>query len=142
MPEVTWTVSGATIVVVLGWVTTGGFQTFRLGGIVAGARSELAQLRRELDDLRSSHASSVKEREQYQGAASAATQLVREQLVGAIQEVAKSYATKEELRSLETRMDKGMDRVVDRLEQLSNRLETIGDAIIKSLSIRSPGKGN
>lgn len=46
---------------------------------------------------------------------------------------AKTYATKSELISLEERTGKGMDRIVDRLESISGRLETIGDSIMKAL---------
>ena len=46
---------------------------------------------------------------------------------------AKTYATKSELISLEERTGKGMDRIADRLEGISGRLETIGDSIMKAL---------
>jgi hypothetical protein len=41
------------------------------------------------------------------------------------------------MQELERRSNQGMDRIVDRLEQISTRLETIGDAIIKTLATRS-----
>lgn len=52
------------------------------------------------------------------------------------EEVAKTYSTKQELADTERRTNVGMDRIVQRLEQISGRLETIGDAIIKTLATR------
>jgi hypothetical protein len=47
---------------------------------------------------------------------------------------AKTFATKLEVAALEERTNRGMDRIVDRLEQISTRLESIGDHILKALT--------
>jgi len=77
-----------------------------------------------------------KEKEAFQVAINAGVTALRGQQAEFREEVAKSYATKGEMQELERRTNQGMDRIVDRLEQISTRLETIGDAIIKTLAAR------
>ena len=70
------------------------------------------------------------------GALTASGALLREQFSETSRRAAETYATKVELAALEDRTNKGMDRIVDRLEQISGRLEVIGDMIVKSLAER------
>lgn len=77
-----------------------------------------------------------KERDQFQIAVNAALEAHRGQLSEFREGVAMVYATKREMEELERRTNQGMDRIVDRLEQINSRLETIGDAIIKTLATR------
>lgn len=70
------------------------------------------------------------------GALTANVSLMREQFSENSRRAAEVFATKAELGALEERTNKGMDRIVDRLEQISGRLEAIGDMIVKSLAER------
>lgn len=74
-----------------------------------------------------------KEREVFQISVNAGLEMSRSNLSDFQRSAAERFATKNEMLALEDRTNKGMDRIVDRLEQISVRLESIGDTINKSL---------
>jgi hypothetical protein len=96
------------------------------------------ELESELNGLLKSRAdyreTDRKEREAFQVSVNAGLDMSRASLSDFQRTAAERFATKGELVALEDRTNKGMDRIVDRLEQISGRLETIGDAIIKTLA--------
>lgn len=89
------------------------------------------ELRAWVSSLRES---ARQEREAFQVSVNAGINMIRGELTDFQRLCAERYATKVDMKALEDRTDKGMDRIVDRLEQISGRLETIGDAIIKTLA--------
>lgn len=74
-----------------------------------------------------------KEREAFYISVNAGLEMSRGNLSEHQRLCAERFATKAEMLALEDRTNKGMDRIVDRLEQISVRLESIGDTINKSL---------
>lgn len=130
-------ITGALAIVgFVGWV-------FSLGSKTQEIRATANDIKRVEDDLNSfkrqreiERDHDRKERDAFQIAVNAGVNAVRGQHAEFREEVAKHYATKGEMQELERRTNQGMDRIVDRLEQISGRLETIGDAIIKTLAQR------
>lgn len=138
MPEgFSWTISGATIIAMLGWMSTVLIMAFRRGAAEQATSASIAQLRKDHDalvgDVRKERENDRREFDAFQVAVNAGIQVVAERHGEHRAEVAKTYATKQEMLALEERTNKGMDRIVDRLEQISGRLETIGDGIMKAL---------
>lgn len=128
-------ITGALAIVgFVGWV-------FSLGGKsheIRAAAEDVRRVEERLNTLKQNREiereHDRKERENFQVAINAGVTMLRDQHAEFREEVAKNYATKPEMQELERRTNQGMDRIVDRLEQISTRLETIGDAIIKTLA--------
>jgi hypothetical protein len=162
MEGFSWTISGATILVALGWFGTVAMFIWRRSNKEATDDAAFIQLRKDHDELHRSCAATRerheeervqvqrsrdefrervakdyegarKERDAFQLAMNAGLDAASGRLSEFKEHAAKTYATKSELISLEERTSKGMDRIVDRLEGISGRLETIGDSIMKAL---------
>jgi len=124
----------------VGWV-------FALGGKINETKASIGSLGRDIQRVEdrlnalkqnreNEREGDRKERDAFQIAVNAALDAQRGQMSEFRERVAKSYATKHEMEELERSTNQGMDRIVDRLEQISTRLENIGDAIIKTLATR------
>jgi hypothetical protein len=140
---ITWQnqVSPITVITTLGLVVSLGMWIFRVGG----KNNEIESTKKGLDDLRKkveamSDARSAereherKEREAFQVAMNAGMLATGGVIAEFKEHSARSFATKTEMAALEDRTNRGMDRIVDRLEQISGRLENIGDGILKALA--------
>jgi biopolymer transport protein ExbB/TolQ len=125
------------IVGFVGWVFSLGSKTQE----IKAAANDIKRIEERLNTFKQNREAEReldrKEREAFQVAINAGVNAMRGHHAEFREEVAKQYATKHEMQELERRTNQGMDRIVDRLEQISTRLETIGDAIIKTLATRS-----
>lgn len=77
-----------------------------------------------------------RERESFQVAVNAGTSIIRESLADFQRSAAERFATKIEVVALEERANKGMDRIVDQLDRISTRQETMNDLLVKALAER------
>lgn len=125
-------VSGATILVLVGWVMTGALQTFTLGRKVERAKGDFEQVRRELDASKTDLAAFRKDGEAHATAGAGAIALLRDQFAEHRQAISERYATRDSLDAVERRFTSSQDRIFDRLEQISGRLEALGSELIKA----------
>ena len=139
MPEVSWTVSGATLAVVFGWVLTGGFQTFRLGRYIKGAEADIAQLRKDLDSTMRQAADLKREADQYHGAHGASLSLQKDQIAEFRLVVTERYATREVVAEVERRMVGVQERLLDSIERLDTRVGQLGADLLKAIGARHTG---
>lgn len=126
--------SPVTIIALVGALVGFGGWLFRLGSRnreIDAMREDMADLKKRRGEEREADR---KEREAFQVSVNAGIDMIRGTHAEFQKTCAERFATKVELGALEDRTNKGMDRIVDRLEQISGRLETIGDAIIKTLA--------
>jgi hypothetical protein len=126
------------LISLFGWVLMLGGKINELKTIAANAVKDAQRIEERLNTFKQNRENEReidrKERENFQLAINAGVTGLRGQQAEFREEVAKNYATKAEMQELERRTNQGMDRIVDRLEQINSRLETIGDAIIKTLA--------
>lgn len=134
---ISWTISGDTILVVVGWLTTIAAFLYRRGGSERSLVASVEQLRKDHDALAKGVVTLGKEVDASVIAYNAGFREVRDRLAEHQADAARSYATKQDLIALEERTVKGMDRIVDRLDQISGRLETIGENVLKALLDRA-----
>jgi biopolymer transport protein ExbB/TolQ len=125
------------IVGFVGWVFSLGSKTQEIKAAANDIKRVEERLNTFKQNRENEREADRKEKENFQVAINAGVTMLREQQAEFREEVAKQYCTKYEMQELERRTNQGMDRIVDRLEQISTRLETIGDAIIKTLATRS-----
>jgi methyl-accepting chemotaxis protein len=140
---VTWQnqVSPITVLTTIGLLVSLGMWIFRVGGRnneIASAQKGLDDLKKKVDGLAETRATERDrdrmEREAFQVAMNAGVAATEGRMAEFKEHAAKTFATKIEVAALEERTNRGMDRIVDRLDQISTRLESIGDHILKALT--------
>lgn len=134
-------VSPVTVIsLILAAVAFGGW-IFKIGGKnneQERTQKGLEDLKQKVEAMGSTRATDRdvdrKERDAFQIAMNAGLQAHEARSAEFKEHAAKHFATKGEVAALEERTNRGMDRIVDRLEQISTRLESIGDHILKALT--------
>lgn len=133
-------VSPITVLTTIGLLVSLGMWIFRVGGRnneVERTQKSLETLQVEFKDLvrtrDASKEASRNERDAFQMAVNASMKMMEDRNSEFRAAVASAYATKKELTSLEERTSKDMDRIVGRLDQISGRLELIGDNVVTAL---------
>lgn len=133
-------VSPITIIAVIGMIVGFGGWLWRVGGKnrdFENVQEAVKELRKEFKELvttrDASKEASRNERDAFQMAVNASMKMMEDRNSEFRASVASGYATKKELGSLEERTSKDMDRIVGRLDQISGRLETIGDSVVTAL---------
>lgn len=133
-------ISFITVLTTIGMLIGFGGWLLKIGGKnrdFDDVQTAVKDLRKEFKELvttrDASKEQSRNERDAFQAAMNASLTMMESRNAEFRGSVAASYATKAELVSLEERTSKDMDRVVARLDQISGRLETIGDSVVKAL---------
>jgi methyl-accepting chemotaxis protein len=133
-------VSPITVIAIIGMIVGFGGWLLRIGGKnrdFESVQDSVKDIKKEFKDLVTerdkSRESMRNERDAFQAAMNASLTMMESRNAEFRGSVAHSYATKAELTSLEERTSKDMDRIVSRLDQISGRLETIGDSVVKAL---------
>lgn len=103
-----------------------------VGDAVKGLRQDFKELIEERDRSREKNRN---ERDFFQAGMNAGLKAMEDRNAEHRAAVAATYATKKEVQSLEERTSKDMDRVVGRLDRISERLESIGDSVVKALGV-------
>lgn len=127
------TVSGATILMFMGWAGTGAYQTFTLGRKAERAKADSEQVRRELDGSKADILGLRKDVDAQAAAGAGSVALLRDQFAEHRQSISERYATRETVDAIERRLTSSQDRILDRLDQISSRLESLGGDLVKAL---------
>lgn len=133
MEGFSWTISGATILVVLGWVSSIIALTWRRSGEEATERGKVASAHKRLDDLEKRLYGLEEEVDMRVSTLQASSTLLREQQHEFRQEVARSYITRDEVTKVEGRLHEGQSRIVDRMDRIEERIGQMQDKIIEAI---------
>lgn len=161
--EWSWVASPATIISgLVNLVLVGGFLWRRSASEATAAAAlqachdRIGALRKEFDDAKAERDRyREKWQEEYQRgrdefrrsidatvtSLGAGNALVREQIAEMQTDNARTYATKEELRTAETRLSSTLDRLNDRLDDISEQLNKLGGEILAAVRTAQIGRG-
>lgn len=131
-----WTISGATILVVAGWVISILALTWRRSGEEATEKGKTANALKRLDDLEKRLSGIEEEVDMRVSTLQASSTLLREQQHEMRQEVARSYVTREEVNKVEGRLHEGQSRIVDRMDKIEERIGQMQDKILAAIQAR------
>lgn len=134
MEGFSWTISGATILVVLGWVSSIIAMTWRRSGEEATERGKVVTAHKRLDDIEKRLGGIEEEVDMRMSALQASSTLLREQQHEMRQEVARSYITRDEVNKVEGRLHEGQSRIVDRMDKIEERIGQMQDKILAAIA--------
>jgi len=133
MEGFSWTISGATILVVLGWVSSIIALTWRRSGEEATERGKIASAHARLDGIEKRISGVEEEVDMRISALQASSTLLREQQHEFRSEVARSYVTRDEVNKVEGRLHEGQSRIVDRMDKIEERIGQMQDKILAAI---------
>ncbi|KQO69526.1 hypothetical protein ASF22_02650 [Methylobacterium sp. Leaf87] len=133
MEGFSWTISGATILVVLGWVSSIVALTWRRSGEEATERGKVSSAHKRLDELEKRLSGIEEEVDMRVSTLQASSTLLREQQHEFRQEVARSYITRDEVNKVEGRLHEGQSRIVDRMDKIEERIAQMQDKILSAI---------
>lgn len=155
MEGFSWTVSGATILAILGWFGTVALFVYKRGGDERVAAESLKAAHKKLDDIdlawkvnktefdkhlrelehdRQNWREGIeKELDQRLAGIIGQHNLLRDQLSEVRENIAKNYMTKPEISAIESRVTDGQVRIIDRLEKFEGRLSDMQKSILEAI---------
>ena len=158
MEGFSWTISGATVLMFLGWAGTLGIFLYKRGGaeneitskvdiahkkldeIAAQWKSEKAafdQHVRELDQDRNSWRTAIEhDIDQRFAGVCGQVNLLQSNLHETRENIARNYMTKPEISAIETRVTDGQGRIIDRIERFEGRLQEMQKSILEAIQKR------
>jgi tetrahydromethanopterin S-methyltransferase subunit G len=133
-----WTISGATIIVVLGWASTVGAFIWSRSRDETTQRSRLESAHKRLDGLEKRLDGMDTEMDMRVSTLQASSTLLREQQHELRQELARNYMTRAEIGKIEERVHEGQNRIVDRMDKIDERIGTMQDKILAAIHKSHP----
>lgn len=144
-PGFSWTISGATILVILGWVASIVAMTWKRSGEESDQKSLLRSTKKRLDELYQKVETTEQELvEQIESTAStfdarasalqAATALTRDQHHELREHLARNYMPREEIAAMERRHADSTNHIRAQIDKLEGRLDSMQEKILQAIA--------
>lgn len=132
-PGFSWTISGATILTIAGWVISILALSWKRSGEETTERGKVADAHKRLDGVDRRLSGLEEEVDMRISALQAASTLLREQQHEMRQEMARSYITRAEVGKIEERAHESQNRIVDRMDAIDARIGAMQDKILDAI---------
>lgn len=133
-PGFSWTISGATIVVVFGWLSSIFAFVWARSGQETSQRGKVDDAHKRLDGIDERVESLEKGVELRVSTLQASATLMREQMHEHREQTARIYMPREEAAAMERRQTDTVSRLMDRMDKIENRLDTMQTRILDAIA--------
>ncbi|MGX5775468.1 hypothetical protein [Methylorubrum zatmanii] len=133
-PGFSWTISGATIFAVLGWASSVLAFVWARSGQEASQKGKVQYAYERLDGIDERVESLEKGLETRVATLQAAATLMREQMHEHREQVARTYMPREEAAAMERRQTDAVSRLMDRMDKIEGRLDTMQERILGAIA--------